>query len=290
MDHASIDRPAASEAPSPRAAIGGTTGPVAAWARRFVRCAIISLVIANIAIVVLGVGLGMRQALWETTYRMRFTEDISNAYRWGSASLKAGYLELYGVEKPNAVSGVIHQLDYPPLRLLVISRWVAWTKEKFPDATGWREDYAFNAPLLRLNTALSLAAAIAAGLLVGLWVRRSQGRPPSTPRWAELLPVTSTPAINKARGLVRQFRPGLAGLLAGSLLWLNIAVAWDSHAWPQWDCWVMPFYLLAPGLAPWRSKRMPSRIDESSPPLRHEPTATSLRSRKRTASTSSSSM
>jgi hypothetical protein len=29
-------------------------------------------------------------------------------------------------------------LDYVPLRLVVMSRWVAWTKTTFPGATGWQ--------------------------------------------------------------------------------------------------------------------------------------------------------
>ena len=27
------------------------------------------------------------------------------------------------------------------------------------------------------------------------------------------------------------------------LLWLNFAVLIDAHAWPQWDVWLLPFFL-----------------------------------------------
>ena len=36
-----------------------------------------------------------------------------------------------------------------------------------------------------------------------------------------------------------------AGFLAALLVWFNPAMLMDAHAWPQWDCWIVPAYLLA---------------------------------------------
>jgi len=36
-----------------------------------------------------------------------------------------------------------------------------------------------------------------------------------------------------------------AGFLAALLVWFNPAMLLDAHAWPQWDCWIIPAYLLA---------------------------------------------
>jgi hypothetical protein len=40
-----------------------------------------------------------------------------------------------------------------------------------------------------------------------------------------------------------------AALLAGVFIWLNPAMLVDGHSWPQWDCWLLPPFLLAALLA-----------------------------------------
>src|SRR5204862_540587 len=40
---------------------------------------------------------------------------------------------------------------------------------------------------------------------------------------------------------------------AALLFWFNPSVIWDDHCWPQWDVWVLPFFLFAvvAGLTEW---------------------------------------
>ncbi len=38
-------------------------------------------------------------------------------------------------------------------------------------------------------------------------------------------------------------------MFAAALLWLNPVVVLNAHAWPQWDVWVLPFYIWAVALA-----------------------------------------
>jgi len=41
------------------------------------------------------------------------------------------------------------------------------------------------------------------------------------------------------------YRAWFAAFLAGLLVWFNPAMLLNAHAWPQWDCWIVPAYLLA---------------------------------------------
>jgi len=179
-------------------------------------------------------GLQTRETIWRDSQPIRFTGDINNAWNWGSrvnrdAKVLAGeqkvgwsqliraFVAIYPkVAAAHATDGR-YGLDYPPGRLLVVSAWVKTIREKFPDATGWRDE--FTTPMLWTNTAAALVGSVAAFFLVRLWVRRDRG--------------TSTHA------------GWILGLLAGLLLWFNPAVLAGGHAWPQWDVWIVPFFLLA---------------------------------------------
>src|SRR5437764_5234729 len=37
----------------------------------------------------------------------------------------------------------------------------------------------------------------------------------------------------------------ICGLTAASVAWLEPSMILDAHGWPQWDAWIVPFYLLA---------------------------------------------
>lgn len=175
-------------------------------------------------------GLWLRRWAWDASEHARYPGDIRNAYRWGRVANRWGYLNLYKKQEPNAVENKNDQLDYPPLRLLIMTRWQAWTRANFPQARWWRRLYEFNAPLLRINSGFELASAVGVFLLVALWRARWElwkGGTEVPPGWV------ATP------GALRR------GALAALLLWLNPAVLWDAHCWPQWDIWVVAIFLFA---------------------------------------------
>lgn len=179
------------------------------------------LLIASAATAVVMGGLKLRRWAWDASASAHFTPDIRNAFRWGRAADRIGYLNLYrsraGRQNPNRKL----QLDYPPLRLLIMERWGDWTQRRFPGSRKWRPSYDFNAPLLRLNSAFELLASVAAFFLVALWSRRAaRGRAPPRTHW-------------------------IRGAVAGLLVWLNPALLWVAHCWPQWDAWGVAVYLVA---------------------------------------------
>jgi hypothetical protein len=100
-------------------------------------------------------------------------------------------------------------MDYMPGRLAVMEAWVSWTDSRYPNGirARWR-DYGFCFPPLLVNTLAELAAALIAARLV-----RELG------------------------GSGRQ------GLMAAVLLLLHPAVLLLGHGRPQWDTWLLPFFL-----------------------------------------------
>jgi len=45
--------------------------------------------------------------------------------------------------------------------------------------------------------------------------------------------------------LPQQHRASICGLAAASIAWLEPSMILDAHGWPQWDVWILPFYLFA---------------------------------------------
>lgn len=86
-------------------------------------------------------------------------------------------------------------------------------------ARNWyAEQYYFNMPMLWLNGACELAAAIGMFFLVRYWVRTCRPAP--------------------------QWYHGLApGYVAAMLLWFNPAVIFNAHVFPQWDVWILPAFV-----------------------------------------------
>jgi hypothetical protein len=206
-------------------------------------------------------------------------------------------------------------LDYPPLRLLVMTLWTWRAQCEFPGLAAFptgrqrvvdarthqrrvlSPDIA--APLLTFNMLCDAASAMLMFLLVWLWTNRTPrvaGSESNAPlvswrtRWGDPLLVTPAillglmlllrplvgwdivgmgvsdslidarissmgwwlsvvlrflAAVSLARLLPRPFRGPACGLVAGTLLWLNPAAILDSFGWPQWDCWIPPFFLAA---------------------------------------------
>jgi hypothetical protein len=52
-------------------------------------------------------------------------------------------------------------------------------------------------------------------------------------------------AICLAWFLPHPFRGPTCGLVAATLVWMNPSMLMDAHMWPQWDCWLPTFFLLA---------------------------------------------
>ncbi|MEO8440742.1 MAG: hypothetical protein ABI540_11055 [Spartobacteria bacterium] len=189
-------------------------------------------------------GIGLRRYAWRETTHLRFQRDIANGFYWGSQTLAEGrrlspgeksdswrsfargYIGLYDRVQEEAYEKNYY-LDYPPLRLLVMSIWAKEVRAKFPGVEDGTPDYV--EPLLQVNLVAELVTALGIFLLVRLGVRRASGATDSG--LLHRLPPTE-------RGWV-------CGLLAASVAWLEPSLILDAHAWPQWDCWILPFYLFA---------------------------------------------
>lgn len=196
------------------------------------------------AIMVLACWAGIRLRLWlypaSEPYRFHF--DINNAWKRGMAVL-GDARKLQGDNEPIALRSLFkaylnrydaitaqsraerYTMDYPPMRLLIMTLWV-WHNEPYATAeksilTRWilgpaPQPQELAGPLLILNTLFCLAGAVAAFLIVLHVLSRQQS---THAHWLAL-----TSAI---------------------LLWFNPAVLINAHVWPQWDVWVVPFYLWA---------------------------------------------
>jgi hypothetical protein len=189
-------------------------------------------------------GLQLRHYAWEQTTHLRFQRDIVNGFYWGSETLKEGrqlsphdsptswrafargYLGLYERVRRGAYKGQ-YNLDYPPLRLLVMSVWTKEVKSKYPGAEDGTPEYV--EPLLVVNGCCELLTAVGIFLLVRLVLRRAGG---ATDSWF----LHRYPPKERAT---------VCALLAASVAWLEPSMILDAHAWPQWDVWILPFYLFA---------------------------------------------
>jgi len=207
-----------------------------ALAERIVAGALV-LVVASILIYW---GLLARQWTWEACAPLRFTGDIGNAWNWASrinddaTRAVAGqrhvawpdvwhaYVATYPAIEAQHANEIRpgYGLDYPPLRLLVMTTWVKYVRDHHPEARQWSDAVTY--PLLYFNTTLELIACVLIFFLVRLWVRREHGD--THAGW-------------------------IAGLGSAALLWFNPCVLLNAHGWPQWDVWVVPFFLAAVLLA-----------------------------------------
>src|SRR6266571_1046563 len=190
-------------------------------------------------------GVQLRRWTWDETRHVRFQHDIVNGFYWGSETLAEarrlssdeasanswtafvrGYFALYDRVKREAYENDYH-LDYPPLRLLVMSIWARQVRSDFPGVDDGHPKHV--KPLLNVNLFCELLSAVAIFLLVRLWVRRSSGATRS----------------RFLRGMPLPHRAGICGLAAAGVAWLEPSMILDTHGWPQWDVWIVPFYLFA---------------------------------------------
>ena len=189
-------------------------------------------------------GLQFHRAIGENTRHLRYQHDIVNAFYWGNETLKEarrlspdeatanswsgffrGYLALYDRVKDEADEDD-YGLDYPPLRLLTMAIWSKQVRQEFPSVDN--EHPKLVNPLLKINLLCELVSAAAIFFLVRLCVLRSSRAHSSWPRW-----------------LSHEHRASICGLAAASVAWLEPSMILDAHGWPQWDVWILPFYLFA---------------------------------------------
>src|SRR5213592_3746751 len=206
----------------------------------FIRRILVRVLIATI----LFAGIQLRRWIGDTTRHVRYQHDIVNGFYWGSEVLKEarrvspdessadswtgfcrGYLALYDRVKDKAYEQE-YGLDYAPLRLLVMAIWAKEVRDGFP----WvdKDHPKLVNPLLKINFICELVSALAIFLLVRECLRRS--RP------------TQSSLLNR---LPQQHRGWICGLAAASAAWLEPSMILDAHGWPQWDVWILPFYLFA---------------------------------------------
>ncbi len=151
-----------------------------------------------------------------------------------------------------------YRLDYPPLRLLIVTRWVKWLRETHPtfEPRSWSRNMAPDfdrdawprsvvRPLLRLNLAAELATALGIFLLVRAWFNPPGSGGLPRPRSEPDGRVADALLMQVGRGAVWMGLDArtLGGLVAALLFWMNPAVIVDAHVFPQWDVWLLPFFV-----------------------------------------------
>jgi glycosyl transferase family 87 len=211
------------------------------YASKFVRRALLALLIIALF---LG-GVQLRRWIGESTRHVRYQHDTVNGFYWGSEALKEarrlstdeasanswtgfcrGYFALYDRVKYNAYKKD-YGLDYPPLRLLVMAIWAKEVRNQFPGVDDGHPKLVN--PLLKINVLCELLSGVAIFLLVRVCLQRQ-----SRATQSSLL-----------RSLPLQHRASICGLAAASVAWLEPSMILDAHGWPQWDVWILPFYLFA---------------------------------------------
>jgi hypothetical protein len=201
------------------------------------------------------------------------------------------------------------EMDYPPLRSLVMTLWVWKVQADYPSLLEFpeRPTQLINPfthqkqtvtpdvvhPLLVCNTVMEAISSVAIFFLVWIWVGR-EGQDDLTVadwrlRWGDpllLVPVIVlgiftllrsefvfrladvrltasliddrvssigwwiflllrfTSVVSLARLLPHPFRRLACAVVAGSLAWINPATILVSFGWPQWDAWLLPFFLI----------------------------------------------
>ena len=210
------------------------------FASKFARRIVVALFVATIFLA----GIQLRHWIGDTTRHVRYQHDIVNGFYWGNETLKEarrlspdeaaanswagffrGYLGLYDRVKDEAYEDD-YGLDYPPLRLLIMAVWTKQVRDDFPWVDS-EHPKPVN-PLLKINLVCELVSAATVFFLVRLCVRRSSRK---HWRWP--------------RSLSLEQRASMCGLLAASVAWLEPSMILDGHGWPQWDVWILPFYVFA---------------------------------------------
>ena len=213
------------------------------FARHLQTAALLSVLLAIAAFAGVG-GLYLRHWAWIQTEPVRFIADIDNAFTQGTITLQGGYLNRYDQERDDPRRNGMFDLDYAPGRLLIATEWARWVRGRVDGQhDAWQlpvpwnadfyrrartlgESYALCRPLLTLNSIAESVAVVGLFALVWLWT----GRPDTAPR-------PNRPPRPVMRSAV--------AVLSALLLWFNPELIWNAHCWPQWDCWLLPFFIWA---------------------------------------------
>ena len=201
-------------------------------------------VICTVMLALFLTGIWLRVVAWRETRDLRYQKDIINGFYWGGeviaegkglgddptptgswVSFFRGYLGLYEQVKEDYEED--YHLDYPPLRLLVMSLWTRYELGLHPGAEVGIPDYV--GPLIFFNVACELAAAAGIFLLVRYWLGVADEK--KTSRWL--------------RGVAPEQRAWVCAMAAACIAWIEPSLIIDAHAWPQWDVWCLPFFLFA---------------------------------------------
>jgi hypothetical protein len=197
-------------------------------------------------------GLILRRYAWDQTEPIRYILDINNAFQQGSDAIRIGYVDRYDEQTSRKEHVWFMDLDYAPGRLAIATLWTHWVREKvdgpitnpkkihdwqfYPRVwqlqqagakqgkTPAQFSYELCKPLLMVNMTGEILSAIAMFFLVR---RYTSGTPPD---------------VRPTRGII-------LGLISALFFWFNPALIWNAHCWPQWDSWVLPFFLWALVLA-----------------------------------------
>jgi len=108
-----------------------------------------------------------------------------------------------------------------------MSVWAKQVRKQFPGVDDGHPEHV--KPLLNANLFCELVSALAIFFLVRLWQRRA-----ADAKMSFFL-----------RNLPTKHRGWICGLLVASVAWLEPSMILDAHGWPQWDVWIVPFYLFA---------------------------------------------
>lgn len=201
---------------------------------------VLGVVIALLAVVW---GWNLRMEMFAGTGEVRFRWDVQNALNQGNrvlidAGLKrtageglplgevlAAVVQRYDRVYADAQGSGRYSLDYTPLRLMVMTLWVreVWAGEgqvrTYDDGT--------MGPLMKLNAVCGLLTALGTFLLMRHWL----SRPP--------------PGEGLARRMWNEHRAWVLSLVGSGLVWFNVTLLLNSHVFPQWDVWLLPFYVFA---------------------------------------------
>jgi hypothetical protein len=221
----------------PAMAANPTVSSVPLAQRRWVPLVLWAFILA-IAALAIYEGMHLRRYAWDQTEQIRFVTDINNAVVQGNETLKTGYIERYDQEMAQPSNDVM-DLDYAPGRMAVATLWAHWLAGVMPPqrlmfwqsptpfyyrARSLHRQYELCEPMLMVNLTGEILSAVAMFLLVR---RYTAGK---APRY-------------------RPMRGAILGLIAALFFWFNPALIWNAHCWPQWDSWVLPFFLWAVLLA-----------------------------------------
>ncbi len=215
---------------APMPVVTKTTTPRFNWSRIAWRCAVVVMLL-DITLAAAIYGLRIRKAAFVDTTGVHFLGDVSSGFKWGTLANDVGLFNLYDQIVVDINDGR-RTMDYAPLRLTAVWAWSRWAHEHYPDVGGWQDDYDFTRPMLNGNTVAEFISAVLIFFLIRLWrVRMDDAR-----RTPDHLP----------RPMFRGVIPGLFGAM---LFWFNPAVIRDGYSWPQWDVWLVPFFVAAVLLA-----------------------------------------